>query len=121
MFPAISRPGLVARFAGAGHRPETPHALAGLGVVGVQKSANAVFGARNSDDDFVLDRQRRECDGVRGLVIGDFYVPADAAGLHVQRNQVGVQRADEQLVVERRNAAIHLAAANRNRRDMLRR
>ena len=96
---------------GPGIGVEAPRALAGLRVVGVDEAANAVLAAGDADDHLVLDDQRRDRRGVADLVVLERRVPDDGAGLHVEREQVRVERGHEQLVAEHAEAAVDEAAA----------
>jgi hypothetical protein len=69
--PALSRPRVVAGFAGRRDRPETPGTLARPGVVRIQEPADARFSAADPDKDLVLDDERCRGDGVPGCVVGD--------------------------------------------------
>ena len=109
--PRVARPRVVAWFTGTGNRVEPPRALAGLRVVGVDESADAVLTARDADDHLVVHDERRERRGVALLVFLHRRVPGDRAGLHVERDQVRVERRHEQLVAEDAEPVIDEAAA----------
>ena len=111
VLPAVAAPCLVARLARPRHGPEAPGPLAARGVVRVEKTTNAVLGAGDADDHLVLDRQRGGRQRVPRLVVGDLDVPPHAAGPHVERDQMRIDRRDEDLVAEGGDAAVHLAAA----------
>src|SRR5439155_19890057 len=81
--PAFAGPGIVARFAGTRHGPETPDSFAGLGIVSVDQPAHPQFSARDPGDDLVFDRQRGDGDTVAGLVVGDLHIPQRTAGAPV--------------------------------------
>ena len=108
VLPAVARPGLVAGLARSRHSPEAPRPLAGAGVVGVEEASHPVLGARDAHDDLVFHRQGRTGHRVTGLVVGDLDIPPDAARAHVERDQVGVDGRDEDLVAKSRDAPIHL-------------
>ena len=100
--PAIARPGFVAGLARRRHRVEAPGSRTGLYIVSVQEAADTVFGAGYADDDFIFQHERRGGNRVGGLVIGYFHVPTDTSGPHVQRDQVRIHRAQEELVIQNR-------------------
>ncbi len=68
-------PGVTAGFAGSGNGVETPGALAGGGVVGVDETTDTVFAAGNTDDDFVFDDERRDGESVALRVVGGLNIP----------------------------------------------
>ena len=90
---------------------EAPRALAGLRVVRVDESADAVLGAGDADDHLVLDDERREGHRVAGAVIDELDVEQHAAGLHVERDQMRIERPHEQPIAEDAEAAVDGAAA----------
>ena len=90
---------------------EGPEQLAVLGVVGLDEAADAVFAAVGADQDFAVDGGRRHRLAVALLGIGELLLPDDSAGLGVERDQLGVERADIDLVVIDGDAAIVGAAA----------
>src|SRR6185437_3830129 len=85
--------------------------LAGLGVIGLQEAADAVFAAIGSDQDLVLDHRRRHRLAVALLGIGDVGGPDHLAGLGFQRDELGVERGDVNEIAEHLHAAIVRAAA----------
>ena len=112
MLPRVAAaPGFRSRLARRRHGPETPGALAGLRVVRIEESANAAFGAGDADDDLVLDRERRAGRRVVEPGIGERLLPQHAAGTRVERDELRIQRRQEQRGAEDREAAIDLAAA----------
>src|ERR1700732_4414091 len=96
------------------HSVEAPLALAGCRVVGVDEAANSVFPSRNAECDQILHRQRRRWEAVAQLVVGGGYVPDDATGFRVERNQVCIKRAEDNLVAENRKTTIDASAARTN-------
>ena len=94
------------------HRPR-PHQLAGVDVARLDHADRAEFTARYAGDDQALDDQRRGGLAVAGLVIGDGLVPDDLAGLAVERHDMGVERAEDDLVaIDRRATVDHVAAGH---------
>src|SRR5262249_60976698 len=57
--PTGAFPGVVTGFTRPGDSPDSPAELAGFRVVRVEEAANAEFAARDADDHFVFDGQRR--------------------------------------------------------------
>ena len=47
-----------------------PQPLTGRCIIRINESAHSVFSARDSDDDFVLHRQRRHGEGIRSAMVG---------------------------------------------------
>src|SRR5205085_1821253 len=90
---------------------EGPEQLAVLGVVGLDEAADAVFAAVRADQDFALDGGRRHRLAVAELGIRDVGLPHLVAALGVERDQLGVERREIDLVFEDRDAAIVRAAA----------
>ncbi len=111
MLPAVAAPCLVARLAWPRDGPQAPGPLAARRVVGVEKTANAVLGAGHADDHLVFDRQRGGGQRVPRLVVGDLDIPPHAAGPHVERDEMRIDRRDEDLVTDGGDAAVHIAAA----------
>ena len=112
VLPRVAAPRVRARLTRRRHGPEAPRALAGLRVVGIEESANAAFGAGDADDDLVLDRERRAGRGVVQPGIGERLLPQHAARSRVERDELRIQRRQEQRGAEDREAAIDLAAAD---------
>ena len=106
MLVAIAAPGFRTRLAFRGHRVGAPHALAGLGVVGVQEPADAGLGAGNADEDLTVHGQRRGGDVIAFLVVIDLGVPTDDSGLGVQRDQVAIHGSVVNHVVQHGHTAI---------------
>jgi hypothetical protein len=105
------RPCSGARILRSGDGVEAPRALAGLGIVGIDEPPNPVLGAGDAENDLVLDDERRDGGGVPELVIRKLDVVQDAAGSHVQRDEVRVDGGHEQAIAEDPEPAIHRAAA----------
>ena len=106
-----SRPCVATRIVRAGDGVEPPRALAGLRIVRVDEPANAVLGTCNPDDDLVLHHQRSNRGRVPHLVVLELDVIHNAAGLHVEREEVRIDRRNEDLIPERCDAAVDIAAA----------
>src|SRR5690606_26267364 len=96
----------------AGHREETPDELAGLRVVRGDVTAHAVFGAAVADEHTALHDAGRPGDRI-GQVAREERVdlPDGHAGRGIERDEAAVERADVDLAVPRRDAAIHDVAA----------
>ena len=109
--PTLALPGFVSSLAGAGHSPEAPQAAPGVRVVCIEKSANAELAARDPDQHFVAEGQRRRGNSVPGAIVGYHRVPAQLAGVKIDGQQVTVERAGEQQVFEHGQSAIGGAAA----------
>ena len=105
--PGVALPGLAARFSRRRDRVETPDTLAGGGVVGVDEPAHAGFRAAYAHDDLAVDRERRQGQRETDVVVRHPDIPAHRAGRRIERDEVRVERADVDRVVEHRDAAIH--------------
>src|SRR6266851_7670260 len=113
-FPGVALPGVMTWLARPRHSVEAPLALAGCRVVGVDEAANAVFTSRNAKYDEILHRQRCRREAVAQPVVGGGYVPDDATGFRIERNQMRIERAEDNLVTENRKATIDAPAARTN-------
>ena len=82
-----------------------------VGVERLDEAADAVFAAVGAEQDQALDGGRRHRFGIALLGIGDVLRPFDFAGLGVERDQLGVERRNIDLVAIDRDAAIVRAAA----------
>ena len=99
---------------------ERPQQLAVLGVVRLHESADAVFAAVGADEHFALDDGRSHRLAVAELGIGDIGLPHLVAGLGVERDQLGVEGGEIDLVLGDRDAAIvRPAAIGRDRSERL--
>ena len=104
--PAVSRPGFAAGFAGRRDGPVAPQLFARLRVVCVEEPSNTRFAAADADDDLVVHDERGGGDGVPHRIFTNVDNPAFDAGSCVERDQVAVEGADEQRVVEHRHPAV---------------
>ena len=109
--PGISQPGFRAGLSGRRNGPESPQPLSGIGIVGIQETADAIFPASGSNDDLVLDDEGGPGGAVAHSVVGPLNVPKNIPGLGVQRHQVGVQGGHEQLVPQQGESSIDGPAA----------
>src|SRR5678816_4794449 len=77
MLPGVAGPRFIARFTRTGNGVEPPGFLPGCSIEGSDKSANAVFPARSTNDDLVLHHERSNRDRVtrRGIGAIDIHVP----------------------------------------------
>ena len=107
------RPGLAAFLARTRQRKPAPHDLAGLGIERGQPAADAKLAARDPAVDHAVIVERRAGDAVAVLPLFDRRLPGDLAGLHVQRDDVGVELAEVDLSFSHRKTAIDPAAADR--------
>ena len=80
-------------------------------VICVDEPANAVLGAGDPDDHFVLHHERRDGGRIAGFVIGQLHIEQHAAGFHIECNQVRVQSRHEEAIAEHTEAAVDCAAA----------
>ena len=105
LFPAVAGPGVVPEFAGSGHGIPAPQAAAGGRLVRVEEPAGAEFAAADADDHLVFDDQRRTGDRVAQHRVGDLDFPQRVSRADVQRQQRGIERADEQPLIEHGHSA----------------
>ncbi len=101
------------RFARTWNGVEAPQASAGLGVVGIEESANTGLAAADADDDLAVDRERRRRDRIAEGVVGDRDVPPHAARQRVERHEMRVHGADVHTIVQQCHAAIDRTEADR--------
>src|SRR5262249_25696947 len=110
---AVLRPGLRAGLAGRRNSVPPPQFLAGLGVPAVKEAARRRFPARHPGNQYAVGD-----DGGAGCVIallrfGELLLPDLLAGLHVEGDDVVVDRhAKELAVVKHRRAARDAAAVD---------
>ena len=98
-------------FAGTGDRVEFPGLAPGARVIGGDESANAELSTGNAHDHLVLDDKRRNGHRISGVRIRNRGIPKRTAGLGIERNEVRVERRQEQRVTEHREAVVHGPAA----------
>src|SRR5260370_1222537 len=113
-FPRFAFPAFVTRLTRAGNRIKAPSPLAGVRVVSIDETANAVLTATDANDDEILHGQRRERDAVALRVIESGHIPSDVPRFSVERDHMRIQRAQEYLVAKNGQAAIHASAAGPN-------
>src|SRR5260370_29529269 len=113
-FPRLALPAFVARFARTGNGVEAPLALAGVRIIRIDESANAILTAANTGDDKIFHGQRRQRDAVALGVIEGGYIPNNVAGLGIARDYVRIQGAQENFIAENSQAAIDAPAARPN-------
>ena len=94
--PAVAQPGVVAELAGPRHRVPAPQLLAGGRVVGVEESARAELAAGDADEHLVFHDERRARQAVAEHRVRDLRLPERQSGSGVERDERGVERADEQ-------------------------
>ena len=94
-----------------GRRIEGPQRRSIASVEGLHEAADAIFAAANADDDLSPDGGRGHRLAISGLRVGDRLAPDEPARFRVERDELGVQCADIDLVIVDRDAAIFGAAA----------
>src|SRR5690606_3201776 len=90
----------------------TPQCLAGLSVMGGEKTACVELATTLADVHDAVADARRAGDGIRQAAVGDLHIPDLAAGFSVQRDQAPVDRSDDDLAVPVRGAAVRDVAAD---------
>ena len=106
--PAISAPGVAARLAGRRDRELAPESLARRGIVGIDEPADARLGATHPDNDLAVDCQRRERQGKADIVVGNDRVPAHGTCRGIERDNMCIEGADINRIIEHRDTAIDL-------------
>src|SRR3954467_14073106 len=86
-------------FFGGGNGPEPPDSTTGLGIVGVQETADPELSTAGPNEDLPLSRERCHRERVAEWWLGDFLLPHHRAGAAIQRYKFGIQGAEEHLVV----------------------
>ena len=89
-----------------------PQQLAIVRVERLDKAAHAILAAIRADQDLAVHRGRRHGFAVAKRGIGDVDLPHNAAGLGVEGDQLGIERAHEERVAENGDPAIVRAAAH---------
>ena len=102
-----------------GDRVERPQQLAVGGVERLDEAAHAVLAAVGADQHLAVDDRGRHRFRIALLRIGDLRFPQQLAGLGVERDELGVDRAHEQLAALDRDAAVVVAAADGDDRPQL--
>ena len=82
-----------------------------MNIIGIDKAANSELAAAHADQDHVFNDQRRTGDRKRLAIITHLGVPKLSASCRVECHQMRVERAIENHVLVKRNAAIVRAAA----------
>ena len=96
----------------AGHAEPAPFLLAGLGVIGRDVAAHAIFGAAVADDDLALEHARSARDGERALLpLEGILVPDLLAGGGIQRDQAAIPCTHIDLALPQCHAAVDDVAA----------
>src|SRR5579862_6964084 len=90
---------------------ETPLSLAGVGIVCVDESSDAVFAARYAENHKIFYSERRDGEAVAEFVIHGGSIPNDASGFGIESDDVSIERAEEYFVAENSDTTVHAAAA----------
>ena len=109
---AVFGPGVVARFTRTGHRIERPQRLAVACIKGFDAPAHAQFATGNASDDHAVVVQRRSGQRKAFLPTFDLYGPGLFAGLHIERNQTAVERAEKHFAIAQADTAVGPATAH---------
>src|SRR5207249_7885598 len=100
---------VAAGFLGAGYRVGPPQALARLRIPTIDEPAGPELRAGNARDDNAVRDERRHGHRIALLDVGRCLTPQLLAGLHIERNDVAVERGAEKLAVVNRAAGIDKA------------
>ena len=98
-------------FFGRWYRVPAPEPSAGAHVVRGDAAASGELAPRRADDDAVADDDGRHGDGVRRIGVGDDGFPSHRARRGIERDDTGVDRAEEDHAMAERDAAVDRAAA----------
>ena len=104
--PRIALPGLGARLARRRYRERLPGRRARAGIQRLDETADPELTARDADHDFPLGHQGRQRHVITLLVVLHRPVPEQFAGLRVQRDDVGVERGEIDLVLVEADPAV---------------
>src|SRR5207244_2855003 len=109
ILPLIAlRPGFAARLSWCRNGECSPQFLAGVGVEGGYKAANAALAAGCTDEHFSIGGQRSHGDVVAVLVLFNFRGPYFFAGFRIDGNEHRLANGKEHLVAIERHAAARL-------------
>src|SRR5262249_62248519 len=95
IFPSVRNvlgPGLGAWLAGRRYGVAAPEMLAGIGIPAVEEPARCAVAAGHPGDHNPVRHQRRNDADVTFLVVGKFLFPDLFSGLHVERDDVAIER-----------------------------
>jgi hypothetical protein len=102
-----------------GDRVERPQQLAVVRVEGLDEAADAVLAAVGTDDHLAVDIDWRHRLRIAEVGIGDLDFPQELARLGIERHELRVDGAHEELAFRHRDSAIVVAAANGDDRAQL--
>ncbi|MBV6430437.1 MAG: hypothetical protein IANPNBLG_00549 [Bryobacteraceae bacterium] len=93
-------------------RPEPPHALSGPRIVGIEKTADAIFAARDSSHHLLFHHQWSHRNAVTRAPVRHLRLPEHIAGAPVERHQISIHRSEKQRIAQNGHAAVHLSATD---------
>src|SRR2546429_3238973 len=105
------RPGLIALLTRSGDGVAAPELLSSFRIPTVEKTADAELGAGDAGDQHAGRDLRRHCHREALFPLRNFLLPDLLAGLHVERDNVGIEGGAENLAVENRRTLIGYTAA----------
>ena len=107
---AVLRPGLVARLARRRDGVATPQFLPGLRIPAIEEATSGELAAGHPGNHDAIGHNRCAGGGVALVPVGKFLVPQHLAALHVEGEQMVVDRdAKQPPVVDRRGASVDRA------------
>src|SRR5215471_13618271 len=109
-FPTVALPSVASELPRRRNGVRPPQALAGVRVVSVDKTSDAVLAAGDAGNAFVLECQRGGGDTVTLHRVGDLRLPHERATSSIESNQSRVERSEIDQVSEDRDAAINPVA-----------
>src|SRR5262245_58767616 len=110
VFPSVRNvlgPGLGAWLAGRRYGVAAPEMLAGIGIPAIKEPARCAVAARHPGDHNPVRHQRRDDADITFLVIGNFLFPDLFSGLHVERDDVAIERLAKQPTIVKRGSPAH--------------
>src|SRR6266850_4408564 len=111
---ALALPTLMTRLTRSGDYVETPGFATRACIVGGDEPANTKLSTSDTDDDLILDHERRNGHRVAGVRIRDLRLPEGTPGLCIECDEIRIERRQEQCVSEDRESTIHGPAARFN-------
>src|SRR5438309_11635593 len=98
-------------FSGSGNRIEPPRFASATDVIRGDETANAELATGHANDYLVFHDQRSHSHRVTGVGVSDFRVPQWPAGFCVERDEMRVERCEEQSVAQDGQPAIYRSTA----------
>ena len=91
-----------------------PQQITGVGVVGFNLTHDTEFTTRHAGNQLAVDHDGRGCDGVALLIIGNLLDPDHLTGVFIERDQLGIQSTEVNLVTINGSAPVDHVTAGHN-------